>query len=266
MNKVWSGQMKHEDQIKHERNWEEAGAASGLLATALFVAAFIAFMSTHPTGVTPYPSIGSAQKAPVYIATHLNSVRLQLLFTTLGLVLFLWFTGSVQAALRRADSELARGPALVMTGAAVGGGLMLASLGLSFSSALAASPAQAQAVPAIYTAAAVLFALGGGVLSVFFFAAAKTILATGVLGRWLGALAFVAGVLCALAFMSPFWETGILNAATGAIGLWAWWAAFVVWVFLASVTLTITQRHRASVPQAGQPPRAPAAAARGADR
>lgn len=53
--------------------------------------------------------------------------------------------------------------------------------------------------------------------------------------------------------MTPFFETGILNAATGALGLWAWWVTFVLWVFLASLTLTLQERRRWSAAPAQQP-------------
>jgi hypothetical protein len=99
----------------------------------------------------------------------------------------------------------------------------------------------------------VVFALGGGMLSLFFFAVGKVILQTGALGRWLGWLALVAGALSALAFTSPFWVSGILNPATGALGLWAWWAAFVVWVFLASLVLTIQERRQARAAVRAEP-------------
>lgn len=39
--------------------------------------------------------------------------------------------------------------------------------------------------------------------------------------------------------------SGILNPATGALGLWAWWTAFVVWVLLASVVLIGQERRQA---------------------
>jgi hypothetical protein len=37
-------------------------------------------------------------------------------------------------------------------------------------------------------------------------------------------LAFIAALLCLLAFFTPFFDTGAFNAATGALGLWTWYA------------------------------------------
>ena len=250
--------------MKNERNWEQMGAASGLLAAALFVAAFIVFLSTSPTGGTPYPSLENAQTANDFFSQNLNPMRLQVLFNTLGIALFLWFVGSLWRVLRRAEGEPGRGSAVVLVGAAAGSALMLVGLSLTFAIGLSTSPAQADTVPAFFAASAVLFALGGGVLSLFFFAVGKVILQTGVAGRWLGWLALIAAVLAVLAFVSPFWVSGILNPATGALGLWAWWAAFVVWLFLASMVLTIQERRQATA--AAKPPPARPVGAEGAVR
>ena len=246
--------------MKNEQNWEQTGAAIGLLAAVLFVAAFIVFMSTSPTGGTPYPSIENAQTANDFFSQNVNPMRLQALFNTLGIVLFLWFLGSLWRVLRRAEGEPARGSAVALVGASAGSALMLVGLSLTFANVLTTSPAQADTVPAFFAASAVLFALGGGALSLFFFAIGKVILQTGVMGRWLGWLALIAAVLSVLAIISPFWVTGILNPATGALGLWAWWAAFVVWVFLASLVLTFEERRRAKATAKAAPASRPVGA------
>ena len=85
-------------------DWEGTGAASGLLATLMFVLGFVVFMTTDPTGGTPYPSIENAQQAPAYMALHLSSYRLELLFVSLGVVLFLWFAGQLAC-----DAQKSRG-------------------------------------------------------------------------------------------------------------------------------------------------------------
>ena len=232
---------------------EGMGAASGLLATLMFVLGFVVFMTTDPTGGTPYPSIKNAQQAPAYLALHLSRYRLELLFVSLGVVLFLWFAGSLHATLRKAEGDQGRGSTLAMAAAGVAAGLMLVSLVLGFTCGLSTSPSQAAAVPTLYTAAALLFAFGGATLALFFFAVAKVVLQTNALARWLGILASIAAFLCLLGFLTPFFDSGALNAATGALGLWTWYGAFVVWVFLASLALIARQRQPAAV-------KAPAAA------
>lgn len=245
--------------MAQRRDWEGMGAASGILATVAFVLAFIVFMTTDPTGSPPLPAVENAQQSPAYVAAHLNAYRVELLFMTLGIALFLWFVGSLFVTLDGAE-ELGRGSTLAVVGASVGSGLMLVGLVVGFTTGLSTSPAQADTVPALYTAGALAFAVGGGVLSLFFFAVAKVILQTGVMARWLGVLAFIAALLCVLAFLTPFFDSGILDAATGIVGRWVWYAGFVVWVFLASLLLTIEERRRAKAAAAAAPP-APAGAA-----
>ncbi|MCX5609459.1 hypothetical protein OHB39_18020 [Streptomyces sp. NBC_00047] len=240
--------------MAERRSWEQTGAASGLLAALMFVVAFIMFTLTDATGGTPYPSIENAQTVNDFYSQNLNHARLQVLFTTLGIALFLWFLGSLWSVLQEAEGEPARGAAIALVAAGVGSALMLVALALTYAVLLTASPAQADVVPALFTGSAVLFALGGGVLSLFFFAVGKVILHTGVMGRWLGWLALLTAVLCVLAFTSPFWVSGILNPATGALGLWAWWAAFVVWVLLASGVLTLQEYRAAKASMATEPP------------
>ena len=89
---------------------EGIGAASGLLATLMFVLGFVLFMTTDPTGGTPYPSVKNAQQAPAYMALHLSQYRLELLFVSLGVVLFLWFACSLHVTLRKAEGDPGRAP------------------------------------------------------------------------------------------------------------------------------------------------------------
>ena len=98
-------------------------------------------------------------------------------------------------------------------------------------------------------------------LSLFFFGAAKVILQTGVLGRWLGVLAMVAALLSVCGFMTPFFAASVLNAGTGALGRWAPSVAFVVWLLLASATMTLSQRRASRAPLAPPPPSTQAEAA-----
>jgi hypothetical protein len=80
-----------------------------------------------------------------------------------------------------------------------------------------------------------------------------------VLGKWLGVLAIIAGLLSVCGFMTPFFEVNVLNAATGALGRWAWSVAFVVWLLLASGTMTLAQHREKTRPEApeGSAPTAP---------
>ena len=223
------------------RNWEQMGAASGLLATLLFVLG-IAMAVIAASGSPSAPDVANAQNAPAFLAAGLNQVRLEVLFTSLGIVLFLWFVGSLWMRLKQAEGEPARGSTIALAGATVGSALMLVGLALTSTMGLTTSPAQANVVPALYVASALLVAFGGGTLSLFFFGVARVILHTEALGRWLGVLAFIEALLCVLAFMTPFFDSGVLNAATGLLGRTAWYFGFVIWLLLTSAVLTWEER------------------------
>ncbi len=230
------------------RSWEHLGAASGLLATLLFVVAFVVFIGTSPGGDPVLPNIRDAEAAPAFMAAHLSAIRVVVLLNGLGIALFLWFLGSLWTVLRDAEGDGGRGSTAALIGAVTGSALTLVGLALLATAGLSTSPGQAATVSTLYTASSLLIALGGGVLSVFFFAVAKVILQTGALGRWLGVLAMIAGVLCVCGFMTPFFEANLLNAATGGLGHWAWSTAFVVWLALASGSMTLAQRRRSDGP------------------
>jgi hypothetical protein len=220
------------------------GAASGLLATLLFVIAFIVFMGTSPGGATGLPNVNHAELFPDYLQANLSEIRIILLLNALGITLFLWFLASLWRTLRGQEDESSRGATAALVGGVAGSALILVGLALLATAGLSTSSGQAEVVPALYVASALMGALGMGVLSIFFFAVAKVIFETGALGRWLGVLAFITGLLAVCGFMTPFFEANVLNAATGALGHWAGTAAFVIWLGLASAVMTHAQRHR----------------------
>jgi hypothetical protein len=91
--------------MKRNAEGEGMGAASGLLAALLFVGAFIVFLTTTPTGTPSLPAVQNAQLAPEYIAANLNPYRIQLLLMCLGIVMFLWFVGSLWVTLLAAVGD-----------------------------------------------------------------------------------------------------------------------------------------------------------------
>lgn len=224
--------------MTNQRPWKESGAASGVVACLLFVLSLLAFLRTDPSGDTPYPSIENAQDAPAYLAANLSSYRISVLLATLGLLMFLWFVGSLWSTLLQAEGVPSRGSTLAVIGAVLGSGMMLVSSAMSYTAGLSTSPAQAADVPTLYTAAAVAFALGGAGICLFLFAVGKVVLRTGVLGRGVGWLSLIAGLLASLAVIAPFFEAGPLNPATGLLGRWLWWGVFVLWLLVVSIVLT----------------------------
>jgi hypothetical protein len=239
---------------ERNRTWEQMGAASGLLATLLLVIAFIVFLGTSPGGDPSLPNIAQADTAPAFLAAHLTAIRVVVLLNGLGIVVFLWFLASLWTTLSEAEGDGGRGSTAAVIGGVAGSVLVLAGLALIATAGLSTSPDQADNVGTLYTASALVIALGGGVFSIFFFGVAKVILQTGALGRWLGVLAIIAALFSVCGFMTPFFQANVLNAATGALGHWAWTVAFVVWLLLASGAMTLAQRRRNRDLSAAAPP------------
>jgi len=234
------------------------GAASGLFAVLLFVAAAIIFLNTDPSGGnTPrLPNIANAEAAPAFFATHLNGIRAQVMLNGIGSVFFLWFLGTMWTVLRGAEGDPARGSVIATAGALVGTALTLVGLVLTGTSTMVTSLPQAETVPTLYSAAALSFAFAGGAFTIFYLGVAEVSLRAGGLPKWLGWLALLAAVASVFGFVAPYAQSGIFNPATGGLGFYSHYIAFVVWVLLASVWLGIAQ-HRNRKATASPPPASP---------
>jgi len=217
-------------------NWERAGAASGILVAILFAVSFVVFLGTDPTSAPKIPDLENApSKAAAYIGDHKDAIKTQLLLNSIAMVLFLWFLGSLWSAFRSAEGGPARVSAIASAGAIVGTGAILA--GFVFGTAAVQDPNTGN-VGLLYSLDVLSIGLGGAAFTVFFLASAKVILKHGALPAALGLLALVAGVASAFGFVSIFAEEGIFNPATGAIGFWARFGTFVLFVLFASLALT----------------------------
>ncbi|MFJ8207713.1 hypothetical protein [Streptomyces sp. NPDC096033] len=206
--------------------------------------AFLVFLTTSPTGSPGLPDVADARFAPAYFAENLDAIRISTLLTAVGTTVFLWFLAHLWAVLRAAEPAPAQGSVTVLVGGVAGSVLVLAGLALAATSGLSTTTDQALNVSTLYVAAALLTAFGGGVYAVFFLGVAKVIFRTGVMAKWLGWLAVVAALLCACAFMTPFFTANVLNAATGVLGRWCWTAAVVVWLFLAGGAMAFGERRQ----------------------
>ena len=72
--------------------------------------------------------------------------------------------------------------------------------------------------------------------------------------RWLGYLALLAAAASVFGFVTPYAKDGIFNPATGGLGFYAHYVAFVVWVFLAGASMTLAQRRRSRAAAPASPP------------
>jgi hypothetical protein len=220
-----------------DRTWERIGALSGLGSAVLFGVALIIFLATDPTGTPRIPDIANAADASLYIRDHQDAMKVVLLLNTAAILAFLWFLGSLWSRLRAAEG----GPARVSAIASAGGiaGAVAVLMGFVFEAAAVLVPTGVD-VTTLYVLSAMSIGLGGAAFTVFFVAVCKVILQTGALPVVIGALAFVGAAASALGLVAILADEGVFNAATGAFGFWVRDGAFVVWLVLASATLTAT--------------------------
>ena len=220
------------------QHWERLGAASGIVAAILFGVSFVIFLVNDPADV---PDVLHAGDYAEFVREHQEALKVQVLLNSLGIVLFLWFLGSLWSRLRAAEG----GPARVSAIASAGGiaGAVAVLMGFVFEASATIAPTTID-VTTLYVMATMSIGLGAAAFTVFFLAVARVILDTRVLPLVIGGLAIVAGVASALGFVSIFADEGVFNAATGAFGFWVRFGAFVVWLALASVALIVTVGRR----------------------
>ena len=216
------------------QHWERLGAASGIVAAILFGVSFIIFLGNDPTDL---PDVLHTGDYAEFVREHQEALKVQVLLNSVAIVLFLWFLGSLWSRLRAAEG----GPARVSAIASAGGiaGAVAVLMGFVFEACAVIAPTTVD-VTTLYVMATMSIGLGAAAFTVFFLAIARVILQTRVLPIVIGALAIVAGAVSALGFVSIFADEGVFNAATGAFGFWVRFGTFVVWLALASITLTAT--------------------------
>jgi hypothetical protein len=217
-------------------SWERIGAASGVAAVAFFVAGFVVFLTQDPTGSPHIPNIEDADRYSAYLQAHEDSIKVETLLNSIGVVLFLWFLGNLWARLRATEGGPARVSAIASAGGIAGAvALLMASV---FTASAAVSPSVIEPNE-LYVLSAMSIGLGGAAFTVFFAAVARVILETGALPRVVGVLAAIAAVTSAIGFVSVFADDGIFNPATGAFGLWVRFGAFGLWLAVASASLVV---------------------------
>ena len=208
--------------------WERVGAATGLLFVALFLTAFGVEIKNFPES-----GAASAEEIAAFVEEHRFRIGLATVTYALGWTAFLWFIGSLRAALSRAESS----QRLAFVG--FGGGLLTAGLFLAGtalqSEIIFADLATKDEVTllsqwAIFDASGGFFAITPFLRAVFVGAASLVAIRHGGLPRWLG----WAGLLAAMAnfvggfdFLAP---PGGSFTGHPLIDLFA----FLAWVLLAS--------------------------------
>jgi hypothetical protein len=213
------------------RTREQLGAATGLAVAALLGVNFI-------IGLSPEPPSLDAGVAPVaaFVAQNKDALQVEILLTSLSMLFFLWFLGSVRVAVRNGEGGAGR-----ISGLASGGGIVGATfvlLAMVFYAAASLHPGLV--LPGIthtlVDLGALCLGMGTAAFAVMYLGVAVVTLMDGGLPKVIGWLSLIAGALALIGLVAVFNDSGIF-AADGAFGYWARYGAFVVWTLVVSVAL-----------------------------
>ena len=214
-----------------KRTRAQLGAGAGIVTVVLLGVNFIIGLSPDP------PDLNSAV-APVnqYVVQNQDALRVEILLTSLSMLFFLWFLGSVRVAVRAGEGGSGR-----LSGVASGGGIVGAAFVLMamifYATATLHPLLTGPAITHTLVDMGVLsLAIGTSAFAVMYFAVGIVTLLDGGLSKLLGWLSMIAGVLAAVGLVTVFSDNGIF-AADGAFGYWARYGVFVLWTLCVSVFL-----------------------------
>jgi hypothetical protein len=185
--------------------WERLAPLTGILAVALWIVGALILFSDEPgSGASP-------EEIAAYFEDDASKLLAGAFLFMLGVAAFLWFVGTLRAALARAEGEVGR-----IAGIAAAGGVATASMLFGMVAPHAAGALQAQneergPSPASADALAALgdgFFVAAEVAAIVLIAAtALAVLRNGVFDRWVG---WVSLLLAAWLVIGPIGWLGLL--------------------------------------------------------
>jgi hypothetical protein len=218
-----------------DQRWDRYAAGTGLGAAVLLaVQAFLAPL---------YPTFSDSTITVVrYYHTNGSAIRVQILFTGLAGVLFLWFLGSLRTYLRGFEGDLGRisaiafGAGLAATGPAAVGALVTAAAARAVSGAGFATPFQQfiepGAVAPLHQLRLLSYPLTWFAFAPLLAATAVVAARTGAFPRWHMNASYVISVLSLGAGLSILIDTGAF-APGGPYNLMLF-TLFLVWLGVTS--------------------------------
>jgi hypothetical protein len=222
-----------------DTRWERWAAASGVAFAVLAIVGFLFASDLPQAGST-------GDEVLTYFRDNDTAVTWQVLFFGLAVIAFLWFVGTIAAAIRRAENDPAgRIPAITVVAGATAAALYMGGEAAILSLAKNAGELEAGTALAVHGASTTAFLLTDFVAATFVAAVALGVLRTGLLPTWIpyaGAayvvIALVDGVGGTLSESDAFGAGGIIGIIS--------FLAFLAWTLVTSATLT--QRVAATTP------------------
>jgi hypothetical protein len=221
-----------------DTRWDRWAAASGVAFAVLAIVGYLFAMNIPARG-------SSGEEVTTWFADNDTAVMWESFFFGLAVVAFLWFVGTLAAAIRRAENDPAgRLPAIiVITGATAAALYMGGQAGLL--TLAQATGLEAGTALAIHHTAGSAFALTNFVVVALVTAVSLAITRTAFLPAW---LAYAGGVYVIVALVDGIGTTLSTNDTFGAgnpLGVISF-VAFLAWTLITSALLT--QRVMATEP------------------
>ena len=211
---------------------ERIGAATGIV---FFVLIAIGLFVVIPKGPAFDSSAATIQQ---YYVHNRHDLQVGLFIASFGFLFFVWFLGSLVSHLRGAEGKNGRLTAIVF-----GSGLIVIAdfiIALAVFAVAAFRPGETspEALRTLNDFGFLLAIPVALVTTAFFAAIAKLSFKTGALPGWLSGLALLAAITSAFPVAGYFSDSGVFSAGNGALGFYAPFISFLLWILLASVVLT----------------------------
>jgi hypothetical protein len=211
-------------------SWERIGAATGIGSVALILAGFFSSPDMPDEHDSPQTFVSFFLDSG-----HRNRTLVSSVLVGVGLLLLLWFLGSLRTALRRPEGEPGR-----LSGVAFGAGLVFAGVLLVANATLLAVPAaidffdriqlDGNTIMLMQGLGFMIFSTSGLAAAAMIMAASLLAMRVGAFPKWFGWVGF----LLALGSLATFIFVGIF--------------AVLLWLLIASIILTARAGATSGVP------------------
>jgi hypothetical protein len=224
-----------------ERRWgagapwaDQIAAATGIAFVVLAIVAFVLVGDAEANA--------STDEILTYFGDNADRVQLGAFVFGLAGAFLLWFGGTIASALRRAEGDASgRLPAIAVAGVASSVALYL--IGVGAWTALARTAGEEGASRALYDIGQQTIGMSAWTGAAFVWAVSTGIMRTRLLADWVG---WLGTALTVLLLVDGSYEQLRDSSGLSILGTIAF-VAFLVWVLIASVLLTMEVRARARV-------------------